>query len=282
MVTQYAVPVQPGLGYLLEQEKMALQKYIAEIDAKSRSAAAAASAGAQKYVANVNAKLERDLSAGRIDADKYMQERDLAQREAEFVRDLAFKELAEQNATELGWAQQRLAEIETGARLAANPADFVQSEYFKRGMQMPENAAVLSGQGGAETNGFASAGVNTPEQLGGIEYVAPPAYSDETLQGVAGGIFKGGAKPLYNPNLGGTGAFGADVASPNEMSRAQFGTLDDSQMGILSSFLKAGVDQPVAGGGTRKVAINPADWFKQVQNSWVPTLQAAGPTQYQN
>jgi hypothetical protein len=216
--------------------------------------------------------LQRELEANRITSAEYMQGRDLAQRESEFARSIALQTLVADRDYEIQTAQlelNRVAEVRAErllqAQLAANPADFVAYEFYKRGLGAPQDMA-LAEQMGAQGEGG-------PQNLLGEDYPdAPPAYSDETLQQVLSSV-QGGQNALYNPALGGTGAFGAQINSPNELSRKQGMSLSNDEMGILSSFLRAGVE--TSPGGAR-VAISPDEYFRQAENSWVPTMSGAG------
>ncbi len=102
---------------------------------------------------------------------------------------------------------------------------------------------------------------------------APPAYDDETLRKVLSGLQNQGGQPLYNPRLGGTGVFGANIPSPNDISRSDANALTDSELGILSSFLRAGVQ---TGAGDSRVALDPQEFFAQTERSFVPTASGAG------
>jgi len=48
-------------------------------------------------------------------------------------------------------------------------------------------------------------------------------------------------------------------------------------MDIISSFLRAGFE----GGEGQQVSYDPLDYWREVQEGWVPYIQETGPTQYQ-
>ncbi len=145
------------------------------------------------------------------------------------------------------------------SQLKANPGDTVLYEYYKRGLGQPD---IPEGEDpyylGAESGG----------DLGPEGASAPTAYSDPELQAMVESI-TGTTGTLYNPKMGGVGAFGADIPSPNEMSRSRFQGMDETDLGVLGSFLRAGVE--VEPGGPR-VGLNESDWLRQTKQSWVPTL----------
>jgi hypothetical protein len=83
----------------------------------------------------------------------------------------------------------------------------------------------------------------------------------------------------WNPNLSGTGIFGSKISAPNQLSRAEANDMTEQEMGILSSFLKAGIEVPGAGG--KRMSIDPQEWLQQAEASWIPTLEGVGnPTEY--
>ncbi len=232
----------------------------------------------QRYSVDLNDKLSRDLQTGQITSNEFMQARELAQREIESSR-----------AFDLGKAAEVRQERTLQAQLASNPADTVLYEFYKRGLGQPTAQAAqptgaitpaaatatqnfLGGkQAGAEASA-ASAGTSNGMITDISGYAsAPPAYSDQSLQDLARSIFEGQNRQ-YNPNLSGTGAFGANIAAPNEISHSQFAGLDPNQLAVLSSFLKAGIQ---VGPNGERVAINPEDYFQQMQRSWIPATQGA-------
>jgi len=202
-------------------------------------------------------------------------------------------------------AEQR-QERQLQSQLAANPNDFVQYEYYKRMLGSPTTLSTAQsmmggtatlgtgvqtglGQFGGQYDDWLRAhpqydmvmqnGQPTVVPLGGgngggttgtTYSAAPPAYADSTLQSVTAGIQNGGAD--YNPNLGGTGAFGATIKAPNQLSRAQALNMSPSEQQIMNSFLSGGINM----GNGKLTSIDPTDWWAQQQKSQVPTLSSVG------
>lgn len=267
------IDVQEGMWWQLEQERIALEKYIADLQAQTNRDIAEINRQAAAELAAKNAELERELLDKRISHEQFMQQRELAQRESEFSRDLALRTLIADRQNAIDQAQlelNRMAEIRQErllhAQLASNPADTVLYEYFKRGGGTPQAMDLAKEQA---NQGYRS--------LLGDYPAPPPAYSDEALQKMFTGITGDQRELLYNPNLGGTGAFGVDVPSPGEMSHSAMSNMDPNSLAVLESFIRGGVE--TSPGGPR-VAINPEDWFTQAKRSWIPGLQTTQ-TQYQ-
>lgn len=269
--------VDPGQYKQIIDEQNALQKYINDLQSSTQKEIAQLNASTQTALAAKDRQLQLDLLNKRITSDQYMQQRELAQRESEFARTIALQTLIADRDYEINQATLRLnelaeyrAERELSARLAANPADFVAYEFFKRASGTPQAWSAAQNFAAAEGQGE---GI-TPQTLLGEDYPeAPPAYDDETLQQVASGIFNQDTG-AYNPRLSGIGVFGANIPGPQTISRAEGLQLTDAEMGILSSFLRAGVDV----GGGKRVALDPGEYFQQVEQSWIPTLTTAGAT----
>ena len=283
------VDVQPGLDWQYLQEQLALDKYIADLaasvnreDIANRTAIAEINRASQAESDARNAALQRDLQQGRIDADKYLQDQRLIQQETEFARTHALNTRSQEHIekmdainAELARAQEYREERLLHAQLAASPADTVLYEFFKRGLGTPEEleGAGPGGTGTQPPGGTLGGFLEDGGTLSGEDYVAPPpAYSDEALQELMENIFGATTGAGYNPNLRGTGAFGAEIKGPGEISRSQFLGMDPSTLAILASFLRGGV-QTKSGDDASRVGINPEDYFAQVVSSFIPTAE---------
>lgn len=283
------VDVQPGLDWQYLQEQLALDKYIADLvaqvnreDISNRTAVAEIGRASQAESDARNADLQRDLQSGRIDAEKYLQNQRLIQQESEYSRTLLLNTRAQEHIekmdtinAELARAQEYREERLLHAQLAASPADTVLYEFFKRGLGTPEELAG-EGPGGTGIQQVADTLGDFLEDgrtLSGEDYIAPPpAYSDEALQQLMDDIFGVTPGAGYNPNLSGIGAFGAEIKSPGNISRSQFLGMDPSTLGVLSSFLRGGV-QTEPGVDASRVSINPEDYFAQLVRSFIPTAE---------
>ena len=272
------VDVQPGLDWQYKQETLAIQKYIADLQAKTSRDIAAINAASDRESRVATASLQAKLASGQIDAQKYMQAKELVQRESEFARDLALRTLISDRDNELNRAKLSLDKADQArqerllqAQLASNPADTVLYEFYKRGLTGGVNNPMGTAANQAGPTG---------QELRTGNFAPVTAYDDKTMQTLASMVQgEGGQQPMYNPELKGTGAFGAQIGSPNELSRAEVANLDPTQMAVLSSFLKAGV-QTRPGDDSSRVAINPEDYFKQVEDSWIPALNTNSMTRY--
>ena len=223
--------------------------------------------------------LQQQLQTGQLDAQKYMQAREIVQRESEFARNLALQTRSQEFQEEMSEAQLVLDQLRSDreqlgvereerllqAQLAANPADFVAYEFYKRGLEEPGTRE--SGESGEGQQRSSSGNTGTFAD-------APPAYSDKAIQDVASNVFSD-QQQGYNPRLSGTGAFGADIPGPQQLSRGEANNLSDSEMSILGSFLKAGVE---TGSDGQRTAIDPAEYFSQAEESWIPTLKQQNPS----
>ncbi len=121
----------------------------------------------------------------------------------------------------------------TEAQLAANPADFVAYELYKRSLV---------------EQGF------TPE--GAIR-------SDEEIQD----LFNT-ALSLNEGASAGTGRFGVDIPTTSSISRSELQSFNPTDIDTLSSFLRGGVDT----GEGQFQGINPADFFTELEEGLVPVL----------
>lgn len=281
-----------GYQYEIQAREHAVQKYISELEASTARDIANINNQAAAELARADRELQLRLQRNEIDAQKYMQMRELKQRESEFARDLALRTLIAERDYELGQAELelgRLAEVrmerELQAKLAANPQDFVAYEMYKRlraGQTVSATDPELMEAQNQQSWDAASLAAQGNELLGteqgdttliGQPYDAPPpAYTDETLQQVAQGIQQQ-AEAAWNPALSGKGVFGSTINAPNMLSRQQANNMSESEMGILTSFLRAGIETEPGG---PRMALDPQEWFTQAEKSWIPTLESVG------
>lgn len=153
---------------------------------------------------------------------------------------------AEQAADQLALGEATLAEQIRAAmaaeatsrrleesQLAANPADFVAYELYKRSLV---------------EQGFTPQGaVRTDPEIQDLFSLALGLDAGDTI---------------------GTGQFGVDLPTTQSISRSEFQTFNPTDIGILSSFLRGGVE---TGEGAFQ-GINPEDFFTELEEGLIPTL----------
>lgn len=201
-----AIPVQPGLQH---------EQFLLQI-------------GLEETIANLNNEIQR-IQAEVLQASQALSERQTGIQEAQFAETQGLAEMQFESGARLQEAQ-----------LAANPADFVAFELYKRSLQ--------------------EAGLDPTS----------PARSDVDIQNLFELVL---GLPEERAALG-TGRFGASIPTTGEISRERFGALSPTDIGVLSSFLEGGVEtEPGVFQG-----INPADYFQEVQEGFIPTI-GTGTTQ---
>jgi len=119
------------------------------------------------------------------------------------------------------------------AQLAANPADFVAYELYKRSLV---------------EQGF------TPEGR---------VRSDEEIQSLVASVL-----PLGEVDAIGQGRFNVDIPTTQSISRSELQGLSKTAIDTLSSFLRGGVDT----GEGQFQGVNPADFFTELEEGLVPIL----------
>ncbi len=119
------------------------------------------------------------------------------------------------------------------AQLGANPADFVAYELYKRSLQ----------EQGFEPTGDVRSDVEIQELV-------------SAALGLEGGVSAG------------TGQFGVEVPSTGAISRSELQAFSPTDIGVLSSFLRGGVETD----GGQFQGINPEDFFTELGEGLIPTL----------
>ena len=180
-------------------------------------------------------------------AQSSVEDRPWKQWQADLAREHEAKlaELDRQLRRELAQAENQLRARETELRLATSPVDFVAYEKFRRQLQ-------------AE---------------GPVAPYKPPS-TDAELQAMMADIT--GREEQLEPAQRLLGEFGVTVPTAQGYTRAGFQEISPAEQAILSSFLKAGLTTSTGA----SAAIDPEEYFRKIQESFVPTLPQAGPTQY--
>ncbi len=142
---------------------------------------------------------------------------------------------AEIQRAQIALQEQQAADARrlTEAQLAANPADFVAYELYKRSLI---------------DQGF------TPDSA---------AMSDEDIQEMFAAALQ-----LNEGGSAGTGQFGVALPSTQSISRSELLGFSNVDVDILSSFLRGGVDI----GGGEAAGIDPSGFFKELEEGLVPVL----------
>ncbi|KKN06630.1 hypothetical protein LCGC14_1075290 [marine sediment metagenome] len=147
-------------------------------------------------------------------------------------------QLAQLERSRIALQEQRDADARrlTEAQLGANPADFVAFELFKRSL---------------EEQGFTP--TNAPRSDVEIQDLFSLALN---LEG------------LGDEGILGAGQFGVDLPTTQSISRSELGAFNPTDIGILSSFLRGGVETD----GGEFQGINPEDFFTELEEGLVPVL----------
>lgn len=108
------------------------------------------------------------------------------------------------------------------------------------------------------------------------EAAGKPTYSgaaatDPEIRGMVRGMAGG---PSISPL--GAGEFGVRIPRTSDISRAEATQLSPDEMDILSSFLKAGFT-PFGG---EKTSYDPADYWREVEKGFIPTVRTPAATRY--
>lgn len=159
---------------------------------------------------------------------------------AEQNRNALALEALEKENLELQRQRDADARMLQEAQLSANPGDFVAYELYKRSLQ---------------EQGF------TPQ--GAVR-------SDEDIQD----IFSL-ALGLNEGDTAGTGRFGVDIPATQSISRSELQNLSSTDIDILSSFLRGGVQTGEPGSylaGRDFQGINPEDFFTELEEGLIPVL----------
>lgn len=289
--------VQSGLPYIVEQQRLDLTKETNRINNEAAAERLNISNQAAAELAAEDARLQRELQEGRLEQERYLTEKQMAQQAVQFAETLALQKLEQETNAKIQQAQVSIsalgesrAERQLQASLAANPNDIVAYQFLMRGLQNPMNTQGVTPQQGnqnawdiaqqmAQGSGMEDLqGVVASQQPSGANagFTPPPGYGDSTMQGLAEMSF-GGNNPnaLYNPYLGGVGAFGANIQAPNNISRAMYSNMSPTDLGILNSFLKAGI-RTDSNNDMSRVALNPEDYISQMSKSFIPTFGQTG------
>ncbi|KKL09838.1 hypothetical protein LCGC14_2561850 [marine sediment metagenome] len=168
----------------------------------------------------------------------------------------------------------------TEAQLGANPADFVAFELYKRSLQEQGFDTQSPVRSDTEIQDLFSLaldlekqqppGIEAPrpgEPTGGFDRFIDPDRVGRLGEDMRGLFPSPPQASISNPDVLGTGQFGVDIPTTGSISRSQFQGFNPTDIGILSSFLRGGVEVDDGFQG-----INPEDFFTELGEGFVPTL----------
>ncbi len=138
------------------------------------------------------------------------------------------------------------------AQLGANPADFVAYELYRRSLEEQGFTPERASRSDVDIQNLFNVAL-------GLEGSAP------LPEGVGGGIYGDVGDPS-TATLG-KGQFGVNLPTTGSISRAELQSYSPTDIGILQSFLRGGVE---TGGGFQ--GINPEDFFTELEEGLIPTL----------
>lgn len=210
-------------------------------------------------LARMNANLQRELQAGSIASNERVARMQINSSNTQFAKSLALQREEFEHQKQVDLLREAREERLLQAQLAASPADWVAYQFYARQLGTPDSLATA--------DQIDSLGLTAGAE--GLDQGAPPAASDESLQTMVSSFF-GDTQTAYNPRLSGEGVFGTEILSPNQISRKTFEGFSPTDLDMLSSLLRGGIN--IDG---RRVSINPEDYLSQVQESFVPTLGEA-------
>ena len=186
--------------------------------------------------------LDFGLRREQFEADFGLRERQFEAQQDQFAQQFGlsreqFEQAKFEFGSQFGLEQEKFGLERTlaEANLAANPSNFVALQLYKRSLE--------------------EQGITAPEGQG--------ALGDEDIQDLFSLVLG-----LEEGSTQGTGQFGVGIPTPGAISRSQAGQFTESDIGLLESFLKGGVDV----GQGEFAGINPADFFQEVEEGFIPTI----------
>jgi len=147
----------------------------------------------------------------------------------------------------------------TEAQYAANPADFVAYELYRRSLEEEGFTPERASRSDVDIQNLFNVAL-------GLEGSAP------LPEGVGGGVYG----DIGDPSTAtlGKGQFGVNLPTTGSISRSELQSYSPTDLGVLESFLRGGVE---TGGGFQ--GINPEDFFTELEEGLIPTLSGQR-TQY--
>ncbi|KKK64814.1 hypothetical protein LCGC14_2980400, partial [marine sediment metagenome] len=153
----------------------------------------------------------------------------------------------------------------TEAQYAANPADFVAYELYRRQLEEEGFTPERASRSNVDIQNLFNVAL-------GLE---GSAQLPEGMVEVPENVWPGRGLPV-DPSTAtlGKGQFGVNLPTTGSISRSELQSYSPTDLGILESFLRGGVE---TGGGFQ--GINPEDFFTELEEGLIPTLSGQR-TQY--
>ena len=144
------------------------------------------------------------------------------------------------------------------AQLGANPADFVAYELYRRQLEEEGFTPERASRSNVDIQNLFNVAL-------GLE---GSAQLPEGMVEVPENVWPGRGLPV-DPSTAtlGKGQFGVNLPTTGSISRSELQSYSPTDLGILESFLRGGVE---TGGGFQ--GINPEDFFTELEEGLIPTL----------
>lgn len=290
-MTQAPVDVEPGAWIQMEEEDLALRQYIADLNNTIEELRVAIAQEAndieRERLKWQMQKAKDDLAFRREELAEKRQvtELGLATSPIDFVAYEMYKRYLQESGSEQqakydlaetqhqgGLQQQERNYQDKLGKLEAQLVKYSQPPYYKAGRPPTEMMEIYTDLIKRHKEQYAATVAErepwvNPEEEGWAPVAAP--RSDEDIQQMVNALAGEGGGSL------GTGEFGVSVPMTQAFSRQEGAGLSQDEMAVLSSFLHAGFD--VNG---EQVSYDPADYWQEVEEGWIPTMGEIGPTQY--
>ncbi len=282
---QGAYSPQAGYGWDLQNMDYAWKTAHDQLLGQQAKDLAAIDNAAKQQLQQAHDQISLLIAQKQIDAATGDLMKKLAQQESEFSRTQALEQAKFQHQQELdklsgeiAKAAEQRQERALQSSLSANPTDWVNYQFYKRGLTNP----------GMNPSAASGLGTENPTMIDGTPYSpSAPASSDQQIQTMATALFApptGVAAPSPGAGTGsvsfragntgigpgGTGAFGTQIPNANQFSRGLNSNSSDTDLAMIAGLLRAGVDYTGSG---QRTAIDPAEWMDTAKKWWIPTEQ---------
>ena len=260
--------LEPGMYQAIAEEEISAELYIADLQAEiDRLQIAVASEGNAVRREELQAQIrqfeqELDLKWEQLNQQRLTTELQLANSPIDFVAYEQYK----RSIKEKGDTQQALYDAEQAKlRTIQQAGDELTTQYQAGQMPQPMYEQLHRDL----VKEYQTLEASSTEREGFAPYSAP--RTDEEIQSMLAEMtgVSGGA--------GLTGEFGAYIPTTQQFTRSGFKEISPDEMKVLASFLRAG-STPY--GETGEVSLDPNEYFREMEEGFVPYMRETGPTQY--